>query len=106
MRTFKQMAAKVVLMGMLVSAPVVSYAYPADPEECAAAEGVWIDFKTTPPDGWCRGPKATLHGPIMVCARVKGIEQKIGAELVCIPRDVARQKLLKEHDVPPANAHN
>ena len=87
-------------IAILAIAPVVSHAYPADPEECKAAEGVWIDFKTTPSDGWCRNPKATLLGPIMVCARVKGIEQKIGSEMVCIPRDVARQKLLLEHDVP------
>ncbi len=36
----------------------------------------------------------------MVCAKVKGIEQKVGSEMVCIPRDVARQKLLLENDVP------
>ena len=36
----------------------------------------------------------------MVCARVKGIEQRVGSEMVCIPRDKARQKLLLEHDVP------
>ncbi len=91
---------RVVSIATLAIVPVISYAYPADPEECKAAEGVWIDFKTTPSDGWCRGPQATPSGPIMVCAKVKGIEQKIGSEMVCIPRDVARQKLLLEHDVP------
>lgn len=91
---------RAVSIAILAIVPVISHAYPADPEECKAAEGVWIDFKTTPSDGWCRGPKATPTGPIMVCAKVKGIEQKVGSEMVCIPRDVARQKLLLEHDVP------
>ncbi|MDP1679543.1 MAG: hypothetical protein Q8L02_05410 [Candidatus Nitrotoga sp.] len=100
MSILKITASKVVLIAILVSAPIISHAYPADPEECLAAEGVWIDFKTTPADGWCRGPKATPLGPIMVCAKVKGIEQRVGSEMVCIPRDVERQKLLLEHDVP------
>lgn len=104
MSHFGKTISRVVSITALAIVPLISYAYPADPEECKASEGVWIDFKTTPADGWCRGPKATPTGPIMVCARVKGIEQKVGSELICIPRDVARQKLLSEHDVP-ANAN-
>ncbi|MCX7195063.1 MAG: hypothetical protein NTV37_04020 [Proteobacteria bacterium] len=100
MSTLKTTASKVVLIAFLAAAPIISYAYPVDPEECKAAEGVWIDFHTTPPDGWCRGSKATPLGPIMVCAKVKGIEQRVGSELVCIPRDVERQRLLLENDVP------
>ena len=100
MSTLKKAASKVLLIAILSFVPIVSHAYPADPEECKAAEGIWIDFNTTPSDGWCRGPKATPQGPIMVCARVKGIEQRVGSEMVCIPRDKARQKLLLEHDVP------
>ncbi|WP_239287894.1 hypothetical protein [Candidatus Nitrotoga sp. 1052] len=100
MSTLKITASKVVLIAILASAPIISHAYPTDPEECLAAEGVWIDFKTTPADGWCRGPKATPLGPIMVCAKVKGIERKVGSEMECYPRDVERQKLLLEHDVP------
>ena len=87
-------------IAILASAPIISHSYPVDPEECKTAEGVWIDFHTTPPDGWCRGSKATPLGPIRVCAKVKGIEQRVGSEMVCIPRDVARQKLLLENDVP------
>lgn len=100
MSHFGKTTFRVLSIAILAIVPVISHAYPADPEECKAAEGVWIDFKTTPSDGWCRSPKATPTGPIMICARVKGIEQKIGSEMVCIPRDVARQKLLLEHDVP------
>ena len=80
--------------------PVMAHAYPADPEECKLAEGTWIDFKTTPPDGWCRGAKATPNGPVMVCAKVKGLEKKVGTEMVCMPRDAERQRLLLENDVP------
>jgi len=93
----KKTASKIVLTAILASVPMISYAYPADPEECKAAEGVWIDFKTTPADGWCRGPKATPKGPIMVCALVKGLERKVGSEMECYPRDVERQKLLKKY---------
>ena len=104
MNTFKKTASGVALVAILAGVPIISHAYPANPEECKAAEGIWIDFKTTPPDGWCRGPKATLLGPIMVCALVKGIERKIDSEMVCFPRDAARLKLLQEHDVS-ANAN-
>ncbi len=87
-------------MTAMMALPVAAHAYPENPEECKAAEGTWIDFKTTPPDGWCKNAKATPNGPIMICAKVRGLEKKVGNEMVCMPRDVSRQKLLLEHDVP------
>ncbi|MFZ1548700.1 MAG: hypothetical protein WAT12_16675 [Candidatus Nitrotoga sp.] len=100
MNTFKKTASRVALISILAAVPVIGHAYPANPEECKAAEGRWIDFETTPPDGWCRDAKPTLLGPVLVCALVKGIERKIDSEMVCFPRDAARLKLLLEHDVP------
>ena len=52
--------------------PVAAHAYPENPEECKAAEGTWIDFKTTPPDGWCKNAKATPNGPISDLRKGKG----------------------------------
>lgn len=100
MNNLKKKPFAVIWLAIITALPILAHAYPTDPEECMAAEGKWIDFKTTPPDGWCRGAKATPQGPVMICAKVRGIEQKVGTEMVCMPRDVARQKLLLENDVP------
>lgn len=99
MNTFIKTVSGTALIAILAAVPVISHAYPANPEECKAAEGRWIDFETTPADGWCRDAKATPLGPIIVCALVKGIEREIDSEMVCLPREAARLKLLMEHDV-------
>jgi hypothetical protein len=96
--SFKKITTPFVLFAALAAMPVIGHAYPADEDDCKAAAGTWIDFKTTPADGWCRGAVAMPNGPVIVCAKAKGIEQRIGSEMVCIPRDAARQQLLKQHD--------